>query len=97
MPASKLPTVCSAVVSLAVICSIILATSGCFSNLKGAWLPVPVVTAATLDPAQRAALVDLYNSTRGEYWSISSGWGSGDPCEAGWYGVKCDPSHSEVE
>ena len=52
--------------------------------------------AAPLDPAQRAALIDLYNSTAGFLWTNSSGWMSGDPCGAGWYGVKCDPGNNEV-
>ncbi len=51
--------------------------------------------AAPLDPAQRAALIDLYNSTSGHLWTSSSGWLSGDPC-AGWFGVKCDPGSNEV-
>ena len=35
----------------------------------------------------RAALVDLYNSTNGDNWDNNSGWLNGDPSDS-WYGVE---------
>jgi Leucine-rich repeat (LRR) protein len=40
-----------------------------------------------------AALMALYNSTKGPSWSISTGWSVGDPCDMAWYGVECDSGH----
>ena len=40
------------------------------------------------DLVERAALIDLYMSTGGPSWTMSSGWMSGShPCS--WYGVGC--------
>jgi hypothetical protein len=52
--------------------------------------------AATVVPAQRAALVDLYVATNGAGWTVNTGWrdyatGS-DPCENSWAGVSCSGS-----
>ena len=48
-------------------------------------------TAGKTCPAQIAALVDLYDSTGGVQWIVSTNWKSGDPCSpsAGWIGVLC--------
>jgi hypothetical protein len=40
-------------------------------------------------PAQRAALVSLYNSTNGPAWSNNTNWLIGDPCVNSWTGVRC--------
>lgn len=41
---------------------------------------------------ERAALMDLYNSTDGQNWTHNDNWGSDKPIE-GWYGVHCDFGH----
>lgn len=46
--------------------------------------------AQDMPPAQRAALVDLYNSTNGLGWGSSTGWLNGDPCSQAWYGLACE-------
>ena len=63
-------------------------------------LLVPLTT-ATLDPAQRQALVDVYNATSGPLWKSKTGWASytdssSDPCTNSWLGVLCDPSNQIV-
>ncbi|MCA1791476.1 MAG: putative Ig domain-containing protein, partial [Thioalkalivibrio sp.] len=45
---------------------------------------------ATVSPAERAALVDLYNSTNGAAWTRNTNWLSADECT--WYGVTCGPA-----
>jgi hypothetical protein len=47
-------------------------------------------------PAQRAALVDLYNATNGQVWANSQGWLTGDPCTGSWFGVTCSPSNTSI-
>ncbi len=59
-------------------------------------LSVRVGAAASTDPDQRAALVELYIATNGDEWSDKNGWqdhatGS-DPCDNAWFGVECDGS-----
>jgi len=56
---------------------------------------------------QRAALIDLYNSTDGDNWSDNSGWKDGElgadgfalsGTECSWYGVICSGHHvKEIE
>ena len=54
---------------------------------------------AAVPPAQRAWLLDLYNSTQ-EFptgWNAKSGWlGGGDPCEDQWAGVGCNAANTQV-
>ncbi len=40
-------------------------------------------------PAERAALMALYNSTNGDVWRNNTGWGT-DSLHCDWYGVTCD-------
>jgi hypothetical protein len=59
----------------------------------GGW-SVRVGAAASTDPDQRAALVELYITTNGSGWSDKKGWeghatGS-DPCDNAWSGVTCN-------
>lgn len=44
---------------------------------------------AAVPAAEKAYLVDLYNSTDGANWSYSYGWLTGDPCDDGWSGLGC--------
>lgn len=52
------------------------------------YLPL-VVTPYTEHPAERAALMALYNHTNGDGWDDNSGWGT-DVSYCTWYGVSCD-------
>ena len=54
--------------------------------------PSPSPSAA----AELSALMDLYSATNGAAWTNNSGWGMGDPCFTGWYGVVCDSTHSHI-
>ena len=52
-------------------------------------------SSATIDPAQRQTLVDLYLATSGASWAVQDGWvsyavSSNDPCTDSWHGVSCD-------
>jgi hypothetical protein len=58
------------------------ATALCLGGLAG-------TADAALPPAQRAALVDLYNASNGPGWTNSSNWLVGDPCNDGWFGIGC--------
>ena len=42
------------------------------------------------------ALVSLYNSTSGPFWTIKSDWLDGDPCTNRWYAVTCDSAAQNV-
>ena len=55
--------------------------------------------APTDDPAQCAALVDLYNATNGDKWTNSTGWLSGTSY-CGWYNsgrIMCDRHGNVIE
>ena len=54
---------------------------------------IPLVS-ATIDPAERQALVDLYLATNGTAWTNHDGFNayadaSNDPCTRGWIGMTC--------
>ncbi len=66
------------------------------------WLVLLPLGIAELDPAERAALVDLYTSTTVGSWTDASGWSThasgSDPCAVGalWFGLRCtgtSPDH----
>ena len=62
---------------------------------------VAPLASATVDPAQRQALVDVYNATSGSTWARTTGWASypnssNDPCANSWYGVACDAGNQTV-
>ena len=40
-------------------------------------------------PAQRQALVNLYNAAGGPTWTSSVNWNVGDPCDNSWEFVDC--------
>lgn len=44
---------------------------------------------------ERAALIDLYQSTDGPHWKNTSGWLEGPGTECDWYGVTCAGIQSE--
>jgi hypothetical protein len=44
---------------------------------------------ADVPPTHRSALADLYTSTNGTGWTVSTNWLSGDPCSGLWYRVGC--------
>jgi hypothetical protein len=52
-------------------------------------------TQVLFDPVQKAALMDLYASMGGPFWSYSAnGWGGQDPCS--WFGVFCNAQLKHV-
>ncbi len=48
---------------------------------------------AQVDPAERDALIALYNSTDGANWSNHGAWLGAVGTECGWWGVQCDGGH----
>jgi hypothetical protein len=50
---------------------------------------VQVQAAGALSATHKSALVELYNSTNGPGWRISTNWLAGDPCSSRWVGVVC--------
>lgn len=48
-------------------------------------------------PAERSALIDLYDSTGGPGWANSAGWNGPPGSECTWYGVLCDAEGSVQE
>ncbi|MDM8525396.1 leucine-rich repeat domain-containing protein [Desulfococcaceae bacterium HSG8] len=59
---------------------------------------VPATTAGSsgIPPGERNALIDLYNSTDGDYWENNTNW-LGDPgTECTWYGITCDAENTHV-
>lgn len=44
-------------------------------------------------PAERAALVALYNAAGGSSWTTKTNWNTGDPCLNSWYGITCNGSN----
>jgi len=51
---------------------------------------------ATISAGERAALIDLYNSTNGAGWTNSTNWLGGIGTECTWYGVFCQGPDSFV-
>ena len=58
---------------------------------------------AAVPPAERNALIDLYNATDGSNWTRNDNWEncyfcihSSDPCDNNWYGVTCDSSNQHI-
>jgi hypothetical protein len=51
---------------------------------------------AAIPPAERQALLDLYNSTNGPGWTNNTGWGAPAGTECTWYGVTCDAGETTV-
>jgi hypothetical protein len=62
-------------------------------------LSVGSVTQSTKDQterSQRSILIDLYDATKGDYWTNKTGWlSNGTVCE--WFGVKCSASGEVTE
>ncbi len=51
---------------------------------------------ADISPHERAALTDIYISTGGEDWIVSTGWNGSPGTECGWHGVTCDSRGEHV-
>ncbi len=51
---------------------------------------------AAVPPAQRQALVDLYNAANGPAWTANGNWLVGDPCDNGWFGIACGAGNTTV-
>jgi len=45
-----------------------------------------------IDPIERESLIDLYNSTNGDGWSINTNWLGDVGTECSWFGVTCNDS-----
>ena len=57
--------------------------------------PVQVAARAGVSPAEKASLVDLFDSLTGKNWTTNTNWISNpDPCT--WYGVDCGSSESAI-
>ena len=48
--------------------------------------------ASAVTPAERQALIDLYNSTNGATWTTKTNWNGGAGTECTWFGVQCFPA-----
>ncbi|GMI25984.1 hypothetical protein TrCOL_g4603 [Triparma columacea] len=46
---------------------------------------------------ERLILMELFNSTNGEYWTYKGGWGKGDQCADNWKGIKCNDEGEVTE
>lgn len=57
---------------------------------------LPAVSHAAMNPAERAALVDLYNTTGGPDWLTQGTWLVGDPCDNSWDGITCNADRTSV-
>ncbi len=53
--------------------------------------------AAAIPATERAALINLYNSTHGSAWTNSANWSGPIGSECTWFGVTCDAADSMVE
>ncbi|HVT04509.1 MAG TPA: hypothetical protein VHL58_14170 [Thermoanaerobaculia bacterium] len=64
------------------------------------WLSVlsiaPSAANAAIPPAERQALVDLYNNTTGAGWTNKTNWLGAPGTECTWFGVTCDPGQTTV-
>ncbi len=58
----------------------------CFSDCS--LIPQPWCSQPT-SAGQISALVDLYDSTGGPQWNVSTNWTIGDPCSNRWCKVQC--------
>ncbi|MBS0567947.1 MAG: hypothetical protein JSS59_11155 [Proteobacteria bacterium] len=74
--------------------------SVCRGILRGAFLLVAAMAAmpaqAAVAPAERNALIDLYNATQGPQWINRAGWLAAAGTECFWSGVTCDPGQTTV-
>lgn len=62
----------------------------------GATLGLVLPAHAAVPPAERQALVDLYNSTGGAAWTNNTNWNTGDPCDNNWFGIACNATKDHV-
>ena len=51
--------------------------------------PPAACTIKTLPESNVKMLNALFTSTRGGEWTVNTGWGEGDPCQAKWHGLTC--------
>ena len=56
-----------------------------------------ITTTGAIPAGERAALIDLYNSTNGATWSTKTNWNGAPGTECTWYGVICDAGETTVE
>ena len=47
-------------------------------------------------PAEKSALVALYDNTDGDNWYHNTNWKDGDPCANNWYGITCDCNNGDI-
>jgi Leucine-rich repeat (LRR) protein len=62
-------------------------------SLLGFWQSA----SAAIPASERAALIDLYNSTGGAGWTNGTNWNGAAGTECTWYGVTCDAGGTTVE
>ena len=56
-----------------------------------------ITTTGAIPAGERAALIDLYNSTNGATWNTKTNWNGAPGTECTWYGVICDAGETTVE
>ena len=61
----------------------------CLTLLLAALLMTAQLVRADVAPAQRDALVELYNATNGTSWTNNTNWLAGAGTECTWFGVTC--------
>ncbi len=76
------------------------AVSACRGIFRGALMLVAAMLAmpsqAAVAPAERNALIDLYNSAQGSQWTNRAGWLGAAGTECSWSGVTCDAGQTTV-
>ena len=51
---------------------------------------------AAVPLSEKNALEDLYTTTNGASWTISTNWNTDDPCENNWSGITCNAGNTNV-
>jgi len=74
--------------------------SACRGIFRGAFVLMAAMLAMPLEaavvPAERNALIDLYNATQGSQWTNRAGWLGAAGSECSWTGVTCDAGQTTV-
>ncbi|ETR67664.1 MAG: hypothetical protein OMM_05023 [Candidatus Magnetoglobus multicellularis str. Araruama] len=55
-----------------------------------------MIEPAFIPESERNALIDIYNSTRGDYWKNNGNWLQEPGTECSWYGITCDNTKTTI-